>query len=231
MSNDNVFDLIERFRPAKRLDEGHAALHAALGRYGLDHLAYAAVNLPSARPGPLIAATYSPEWQKHYLDQDYMNVDPIVLAGMGGILPIDWSAIDRSDPTVARFFGEAEAFKIGPEGLSIPIRGRHGEFALFNITSAVRSKEWTAIKRTHARDFMVLAYYFHSWALEAEGEERPDLAPKLSIREKDCLRWRASGIGRSVRSSPSASGPSNSTSKAPAPSSARRTRCTPSPRR
>jgi DNA-binding CsgD family transcriptional regulator len=193
MSNDNVLDLIERFRPAKKLDEGHAALHAALESYGLAHLAYAAVNLPRARRGPLVAATYSPEWQKHYLDHDYINVDPIVQAGMGGILPIDWSAFDRSDPTIARFFGEAETFKIGPEGLSIPIRGRHGEFALFNVTSGVPGREWRAIKKLHARDFMVLAYYFHSWALNAEGEELAEVAPKLSVREKDCLRWRASG--------------------------------------
>jgi DNA-binding CsgD family transcriptional regulator len=193
MSDDNVFDLIERFSAAKQLNQGHSALYAALQSFGLDHLAYAAINLPDARPGPLIAMTYSPDWQKHYLDQDYVNVDPIVQTGMGGILPIDWGSIDRSAPVIKRFFGEAEGFKIGPKGLSIPIRGRHGEFALFSVTSALPDSDWRAVKKNHIRDFMVLAYYFHSWALSAEGQEQKAIEAKLSVREKDCLRWRGTG--------------------------------------
>jgi DNA-binding CsgD family transcriptional regulator len=77
--------------------------------------------------------------------------------------------------------------------LSIPIRGRHGEFALFTVTSALPEKDWKAIKKDHIRDFMVLAYYFHSWALNAEGPEQNHIEAKLSVREKDCLRWRATG--------------------------------------
>jgi hypothetical protein len=193
MSEDNVLDLIERFSAAKQLNEGHAALHSALESFGLEHLAYAAINLPNARRGPLIAATYSADWQKHYLRQDYVNVDPIVQAGMGGILPIDWGSIDRSGPVITRFFDEAQGFKIGPKGLSIPIRGRHGEFALFSVTSSLPDRDWKAIKKHHIRDFMVLAYYFHSWALNAEGQEQSAIHAMLTVREKDCLRWRGTG--------------------------------------
>src|SRR5579872_672034 len=121
MSSDNVFDLIERFSTAKLLNEGHAHLRSALAGFGLEHLAYAAINLPF-RPGPLVAVSYAPEWQKHYLHQDYVNLDPVVQAGMGGILPIDWSSIDRSNPVITRFFDEAQGFNVGPRGLSIPIR-------------------------------------------------------------------------------------------------------------
>jgi DNA-binding CsgD family transcriptional regulator len=193
MSENNVFDLVERFSAAKQLNQGHAALHAALHSYGLEHLAYAAINLPNARRGPLFAVTYSPEWQKHYIDRDYMNVDPVVQAGMGGILPVDWGSIDRADPIAKRFFGEAEGFKVGPNGLSIPIRGRHGEFGLFNVTSTLSDKDWKGIKKNYTRDFMVLAYYFHAWALNAEGQENNTIEARLSVREKDCLRWRATG--------------------------------------
>ena len=192
MSRDNVFDLIERFSTAKPLNEGHAALHAALADFGLEHLAYAAINLPT-RPGPLIAVSYSPEWQKHYLQRDYVNLDPVVQAGIGGILPIDWSSFGHSNPVINRFFDEAKEFKVGPRGLSIPIRGRHGEFALFSVTSALPDREWSALKRSYIRDFMVLAYYFHSWALNSEPREYPEVEAKLSMREKDCLRWRATG--------------------------------------
>ena len=112
MASENIFELIERFSKAERLAEGHDALRSALKNYGLEHVAYAAINLPvAARDGPLIAVTYAAEWQKHYLQSGYVNMDPIVQAGMGGILPVDWGLIDRSDPLIRRFFGEAQEFE------------------------------------------------------------------------------------------------------------------------
>lgn len=193
MSGETIFELIERFSGVERLAEGHEILRSALANYGLEHVAYAAINLPgAAHDRPLIAVTYAAEWQKHYLQAGYVNLDPIVRAGMGGILPVDWETIDRSDPLIVRFFGEAQEFKIGSKGLSFPVRGRHGEFALFSVTSAVSDTEWRSLKNSYTRDFMMLAYYFHSWAMKAEGLDN-DAGARLSMREKDCLRWRAMG--------------------------------------
>jgi DNA-binding CsgD family transcriptional regulator len=194
MSDETIFDLIERICQTERLAQGHEILRAALADYGLEHVAYAAINLPgAAHDRPLIAVTYAAEWQKHYLQAGYVNLDPIVRAGMGGILPVDWETIDRSDPLIRRFFGEAQEFRIGSKGLSFPVRGRHGEFALFSVTSAVSDAEWRRVKGSYMRDFMMLAYYFHSWAMKAEGLEDHEADARLSMREKDCLRWRAMG--------------------------------------
>jgi DNA-binding CsgD family transcriptional regulator len=194
MSCEDIFDLIERFSKTERLAQGHVALRSALSDYGLEHVAYAAINLPIAsHDRPLVAVTYAAEWQKHYLQEGYVNLDPIVQAGMGGILPVDWDSIDRSDPLILRFFGEAQEFKISAKGLSFPVRGRHGEFALFSVTSALPDAEWQKVKKNYMRDFMILAYYFHSWAMKAEGLEETEMGAKLSAREKDCLRWRAMG--------------------------------------
>lgn len=70
------------------------------------------VNLDSL-PCPLVAMTYTAEWQKHYNQEGYVNIDPIVRAGLGGVLPIDWSKIRSDDPLVLKFLGEAQEFKIG----------------------------------------------------------------------------------------------------------------------
>jgi DNA-binding CsgD family transcriptional regulator len=194
MSSQDVFDLIDRFHQARRLTDGHASLRSALVNYGLEHVAYGAINLPNAKnDAPLYAVTYSPEWQRHYLETGYVNTDPVVQAGIGGILPVDWSTIDRSDPIIVRFFGEAREFNISDNGLSFPVRGRRGEFALFSVTSNLREAEWRKLKHNYMRDFTMLAHYFHSWAMKAEGFDEGDSAAKLSVREQDCLRWRASG--------------------------------------
>jgi DNA-binding CsgD family transcriptional regulator len=192
MERNQLFDLFESVAKCRRLEEGHAVLREALSNYGLTHVAYCAVNLPTTkRARPLIAVTYAPEWVRHYLQEGYVNIDPVVRAGLCGILPVDWASLDLADPVIAKFFGEAQEFKIGPNGLSVPVRGRHGEFALFSVSSDINPSEWLKIKKLLMRDLMMLAYHFHDWALGAEGIERHDYLTALSTREKDCLKWKA----------------------------------------
>src|SRR5271170_7493344 len=141
--------------------EGQDVLRDAVNEMGLSHVAYAAVNLPSVRRvRPLFSSTYSAEWQKHYNQQNYVNIDPVVRAGLGGVLPVDWSKLRSDDPLILKFLGEAQEFKVGRVGLSIPIRGKHGEFAMFNVTAEVSSSEWQKRLNYLSRDLMLLAYQF-----------------------------------------------------------------------
>jgi len=194
-SGDELFELIDQISQAEKLMEGHEVLRTALGAYGLDHVVYISVNLPTEkRATPLVAMTYSADWQKHYAQNDYVDIDPVVKAGIGGILPVDWGALDRKHPTVKKFFGEAQEFRIGGQGLSIPVRGRHGEFALFSVTAQMADAEWAKLKDRYMRDFMLFAYNFHSFALNAEHiEEGEAYRDTLSFREAECLRWIAMG--------------------------------------
>lgn len=194
-AGEDLFELIDQISRAEKLEDGHELLRTALGSYGLDHVVYIAVNLPSEkRDRPLVAMTYSAEWQKHYAQRDYVDIDPVVKAGIGGILPVDWGTLDRKHPTVKKFFGEAQEFKVGSQGISVPVRGRHGEFALFSVTSEMPAIEWDRLKHSYMRDLMLLAYNFHSFALKAEQiEDADDYRDKLSFREAECLRWTAMG--------------------------------------
>lgn len=207
MHPDDFFDLIERLARADRVDSASDALREFMRAWGLHNAAYAALNMPT--PGgarPLLSVTYSAEWQKHYAQNGYVDLDPIVRAGLGGILPIDWADIDRSDPTIRKFFGEAQELDVGANGLSIPIRGRLGEFALFTVTTNGTGPEWRSMKRELLRDLMVVAFNFHAAALRSCGtaDEQPVHLPP---REASCLRWKALGktdeeIGRILGISP-----------------------------
>lgn len=193
MHPDDFFDLIDRLAAADRVDSASQIIDAFMKAWGLHNVAYAALNMPT--PGasrPLLSVTYSPDWQKHYAQSGYVDLDPIVRSGLGGILPIDWTEIDRSDPIIRKFFGEAQELDVGANGLSVPIRGRMGEFALFTITSNESPAGWRAMKRELLRDLMVVAFNFHAAALRSCGvaEEGPVHIP---LREASCLRWKALG--------------------------------------
>lgn len=208
MHSDDFFDLVDRLAIADRIESASEVIGDFTRAWGLHNVAYAALNMPApgAAPRPLLSVTYSPEWQKHYAQSGYVDLDPIVRAGLGGILPIDWAEIDRGDPIIRKFFGEALELDVGANGLSIPIRGRTGEFALFSVTSDQSESDWRAMKRELIRDLMVVAFNFHAAALRACGaEEEP--ATHLPLREASCLRWKALGktddeIGRILGISP-----------------------------
>jgi DNA-binding CsgD family transcriptional regulator len=192
---------------ADRVESASEIIDGFMKSWGLHNVAYAALNMPT--PGaarPLLSVTYSAEWQKHYAQSGYVDLDPIVRSGLGGILPIDWAEIDRSDPIVRKFFGEAQELDVGANGLSIPIRGRLGEFALFTVTSNEAAMEWRAMKRDLLRDLMVVAFNFHATALRSCGVTE-DGTVHIPLREASCLRWKALGktdeeIGRILSISP-----------------------------
>jgi DNA-binding CsgD family transcriptional regulator len=191
---DSIFEVIDKISRATRFDEGNDVLRNVITEMGLSHVAYAALNLPSIkRVRPLVAITYAAEWRKHYNQEGYVNIDPVVRAGLGGVLPIDWAKIRSDDPLVLKFLGEAQEFRIGRVGLSIPIRGKHSEFAMFNVTAEVSRSEWQKRLNHLSRDLMLLAYQFHDWALRVEGMGVDISLDLLTTREKDCLRWRSQG--------------------------------------
>jgi DNA-binding CsgD family transcriptional regulator len=194
MHRDDFFDLIDQLSRANRIETASDTLQRLLSDWGLHNSCYTAFNMPTpTRERPLLTTTYSTEWQRHYAQCSFIDIDPIVRAGFGGILPIDWSEIDRSDPVVRKFFGEAQELDVGSQGLSIPMRGRHGEFALFNVTWNGGLKEWQKIKESLLRDLMVAAWNFHAAALRSCGIKGDEKNPRLPPREASCLRWKALG--------------------------------------
>lgn len=192
--SDDFFDLIDRLARADRIEAASEIINGFMRSWGLNNVAYAGLNMPT--PGaarPLLSVTYSAEWQKHYAQSGYVDIDPIVRSGLGGILPIDWAEIDRSDPIVRKFFGEAQELDVGANGMSIPIRGRHGEFALFTVTSDENAGEWKSLRHDLLRDLMVVAWNFHAAALRSCGAVSGPEAVHLPLREASCLRWKALG--------------------------------------
>lgn len=195
MHKDDFFDLLDQLSRADRIETASQVIQSFMKDWGLHNSCYLALNMPT--PGadrPLLSVSYSAEWQKHYAQKAYVDFDPIVRSGLGGILPVDWSQIDRSDPLIRKFFGEAQELDVGANGLSLPLRGRHGEFALFTVTWNGGKREWEAMQHDLLRDLMVLAWNYHAAALRSCGIITKDSVIRLPPREASCLRWK--GLGK-----------------------------------
>lgn len=197
MHSDDFFELVDALAAASKLSQATNLMTKFVSAEGLKHISYAALNVPVANSArPLVTVTYTREWQKRYAQENYVDIDPVIKAGLGGILPVDWKQIDRSSPAVKNFFGEAQELEVGKNGLSIPIRGRSGEFALFTLTSDMSDHDWELKRKEIIRDSMVLAFNFHAAALRSVMVEQAQI-PNLSHREASCLRWKAFGKSES----------------------------------
>ena len=186
------FDLVQSIDQVRTKEDGSVALQGLVKEYGLSHATYLGVNIPSLTERSLYyVSTYSDQWCDHYVKSDYVKIDPVIKSGLSGILPLDWRDLESKTPPLKGFFGEAKEHGVGANGLSFPIRGAHGETALFSINSNVTGKDWESLKRECVRDFQIFGYHLHTRILENEGVKFDNA--NLSPREIECLKWAAAG--------------------------------------
>jgi DNA-binding CsgD family transcriptional regulator len=158
----------------------------------VDHVVYHSSKLgASPSVDPYIRLTYPASWIKQYLQNNYVDVDPVLREGFGRTLPFQWSELTVSTEKEMVFLQDALAHGVGPFGLSIPVIGKHGHRGLFSLSFSGSPQQWEALVTADAMVMLVeIANRLHQRVIrEVFGEDRPH----LSARELDVLRWTALG--------------------------------------
>lgn len=201
-------DSIERLLKMSGEDDVVLFLEQTMSRFELDYCVYHARALPGAESSdPLVLTTYPPSWVQHYIQENYVFIDPVVKQAERTILPIDWAELDKSPAPVRRLFGESREFGIGSQGLTFSIRGPRGDRALFSVNSRLKSADWQLLKPELVREMQVFAHYLHRHVIERASPDLPGVA--LTRRESQTLSLAAQGlsakeIARVLRVSPAA---------------------------
>jgi len=187
------YELAEDIDRITTVDQGDRFLQRMAARYELKHVAYLGVNLPVCNhpDNYYVATTYSPKWLARYTSANYVSIDPIVRLGMQRVSPLDWQEIDRSQRHLQDFFDDASQAGLAPNGMTIPVRGIHGETALFSVNAEIQDRNWPAYRKTYMRDFQVIACSFHEHVLRREKILPPTI--ELSPRQLEVLKWAALG--------------------------------------
>ncbi|MEX0303418.1 MAG: autoinducer binding domain-containing protein [Leisingera sp.] len=140
--------------------------------------------------------TYPPEWVTRYLEQGYTRVDPVIRRSWNCFHPVDWKRLDWSHVSVRKFIADAQAHGIGDQGISIPIRGPHGQFAVFSVNKSCNDETWLEFTSQRTRDLILTAHAFNAKALQLQPELVPPAIPLLRRREVDALALLAKGCSR-----------------------------------
>ena len=124
------------------LDRAHAipqlgyAMRRMTTEIGLQYSVYFLNAIPDQpNQEPITIATYPLQWVQHYYLRNYLDIDPVISIAANRILPTDWASFGRLSPKVRTMFGEAYEHGIGPQRITIPIRGPRHETAIVCFTS------------------------------------------------------------------------------------------------
>ena len=161
--------------------------------YDVDHAVYHSIGAAGEQ---YAALTYKADWVDHYIEEQYQRVDPVVIGAMKRFHPIDWKQLDWSTPSRRNFLGEATDTGVGNQGYSVPIRGPHGQFALFSINNKSTDTEWAKFTDANVRDMLLISHYVHVCAEEILGSLDAEATVELSPRERDVLTLLGLGMSR-----------------------------------
>lgn len=100
-------------------------------------------------------------------------------------------------PASRAFLGEAIAAGVGNQGLSVPIRGPGGQFAVFTLSTRERDDLWATFTREKLSDLLLMAHFINQKARDFEDPQELSSARQLSPRERDTLSLLAAGQSRS----------------------------------
>ncbi len=184
---------VERLQQVKTLDDLQRLVEGLRDLYQVEHVIYHAVN---GAGQPYAALTYDPAWVDHYLEQDYSRIDPVVLGCYQRFHPVDWKQLDWSPKAARAFLAEALDAGVGNQGLSVPLRGPNGQFALFTVNHRCSDTEWARFTAAYLDDLILISHYLNQKALEImRGSDHVPDHP-LSPREIDALTLLGMGMSR-----------------------------------
>ncbi|MER9250131.1 LuxR family transcriptional regulator [Mesorhizobium sp. M0590] len=148
-------------------------------------------GLKPVRGDPTVMLNYPHGWQERYFEMGYYRIDPTIKRSRRRAEAFRWSEVYNDESTTEderRFFDEAATFGLR-SGISVPLHGPDGRFAIMNFAQA-----WAGEFQNGAITYLQLAaLHFHlrigNSAISSGIEERPNLSP----REKECILWTAKG--------------------------------------
>lgn len=160
-----------------------------LAQYDLQDFGYA-MQVPSINKieMPYIISGYNDAWLDHYKSNEYYKIDSTILYSMKNILPVRWEDLPfNGDERNTQFRNESKDAGL-LNGVAYPIHGCYGEKGIFCIAGKNKIEDELFMNMN------ILLPYLHNKILELDLKKYTHFkVPKLTLREKEFLRWLAIG--------------------------------------
>ncbi len=108
---------------------------AGLSKTGVNHVTYGVVKPGMPFSQAIVSSTYPKEWQERYIERSYASLDPVFVSCRHSVLPVNWLQVRAPSVESGQILQEAIDYGVGRTGLSIPVRGPDGTFAIASFSS------------------------------------------------------------------------------------------------
>ncbi len=189
--------LVETLQEGRSLDDLRSDFAAFLGNLGFSVFAYAGLRFPSRivekRP---VLSNYPGTWVSRYETAHYEGIDPVLPSAARSLVPILWDDLLKRndiDKLQREIFEEAKAVGLY-HGITIPVHGQMGDFALVSVASDLNDAEFKKVVSAHLHEIHIASLYYHD-AVRSNFTQpaHQDDNIRLTNRERECLLWTARG--------------------------------------
>ncbi|MDQ8907743.1 LuxR family transcriptional regulator AbaR [Acinetobacter nosocomialis] len=186
-------DLLSAFLVVKNEDELFEVVKSTASKLGFDYCAYGMQSpLSIAEPKTIMLNNYPQAWQKRYIEQRYVKVDPTVQHCMVSLQPLVWSSQNAETQEEKDFWEEARSYglNVGWAQSSRDFIGTRGMLTLARSTNQLSEKEQ---KAQYTNMYWLTQTVHSSIAKIVNDVEFSQFNLYLTNREKEALRWTAEG--------------------------------------
>lgn len=158
----------------------------------LKHFSYVAVSpLAAQNSKPHILHNYSPEWERCYWENNFLEIDPVLKLGFKSLMPLDWRSVRQISATNNDFFNQANELGVGNVGITIPIRGPNGDKGILSFSTHEKESYWDMYLKENLPHINLIAYHLHRIVQQTNMPSMADI--KMGRRELEVLQWLARG--------------------------------------
>lgn len=190
-------DFVHEFDEADSTQSVLTLMERAASDLGFDKFAYCALTghdryEAGKNPPPAVAHNFPEAWHDHYFEQEYQNIDPVVLLAPEIERPFLWDSLNDAyhlEPDQRKVLEEARESGLR-DGVAVPLHGPRGSVCLVTFAAGDGHPDPAA----EAPKLEFLAARFHSayGTIGRSESERWNGAP-LSMRERECMQLTACG--------------------------------------
>lgn len=191
VQTEQLIDLLE----SKDEAAWSRALFALARSCGFDNVLYGAVPSRHAKfENAFLVSNYSREWRQRYDADRLAYVDPTVTHCLASSLPIVWQPDAFAGAGPRALYEEACGFGIR-SGVTLPVHGPNGEFGVLSFASDAAADGKAAGEILGRIGDLAL---IRDYALESSHRlmlprQPAEIAPKLTRRELEVLKWVMAG--------------------------------------
>lgn len=194
-----ISEFIEIINKQKTLENVFDVYQKEMFEYGYDRIMYSSISddfNTEYEDAPCLAKNYPDDWINHYVENNYIQLDPVRRYGCNTNNPLIWNELKnliKLNSIEKKILNEGKEAGLN-NGIGFPFYGQHGEIMGVGLAKSIKDKEdsYDVLPIIH-----ILSIQFHisyKNLLAKNNNQKPDI-PRLTKRELEVIKWCSKGKG------------------------------------